>query len=105
MHICLGHLTALFGFLSTPSQNWRAECSQCLNDFEQAKTSLSSPHSLQLKYNRKCNKINKTKERERERQRWQEGNEDFKHLATVTSKGRQTARSQSLVKLYNKNTH
>lgn len=63
MHICLGHLTVLFGFLSTPSQNWQAERSQCLNGFKQATTSLSL-HSLQLKYNRKCNKINKTKETE-----------------------------------------
>lgn len=61
MHICLGHLTVLFGFLSTPSQNWQAESSQCLNGFKQATTSLFSPHPLQLKYNRKCNKINKTK--------------------------------------------
>lgn len=63
MHICLGHLTVLFGFLSTPSENWQAECSQCLNGFKQATTSWSSPHSLQFKHNRKCNKMNE-KERE-----------------------------------------
>lgn len=46
MHICLGHLTVLFGFLSTPSQNWQAECSQCLNG-------LNRPQPLSL-YTR-CN--------------------------------------------------
>lgn len=38
-----GPLSVLFGFLSTPSQKWQTECSQCLNGRSSA---LKTGHNI-----------------------------------------------------------